>query len=127
MHIHVFLWHTSGYIVLRGWCDYPNTLSSSRKCSLDQKDPRSTHATKFKLQRSNDKRICRKDNKMILYFEVEDTGCGTNLVFLITTEILIDKYSIFFIQPFVLSGIDPRKWDPVFESFEQADPSTTRL
>jgi hypothetical protein len=24
-------------------------------------------------------------------------------------------------------GIDPSKWDSVFESFEQADPSTTRL
>lgn len=24
-------------------------------------------------------------------------------------------------------GIDPNKWESVFESFEQADPSTTRL
>ncbi|KAB2603948.1 histidine kinase 1-like [Pyrus ussuriensis x Pyrus communis] len=35
---------------------------------------------------------------MILWFEVDDTGCG----------------------------IDPSKWESVFESFEQADPSTTR-
>ncbi|KAK1388051.1 Proteasome A-type subunit [Heracleum sosnowskyi] len=90
---------TTGYIVLRGWCENPNTLSSTRKCSLNQKDPRFTPAPKFKLPRSHDKRFCRKDNKMILYFEVEDTGCG----------------------------IEPRKWDSVFESFEQADPSTTRL
>lgn len=26
-----------------------------------------------------------------------------------------------------ISGIDPGKWESVFESFEQADPSTTRL
>lgn len=84
--MYVFLWHTAGYIVLRGWCENPNTLTSTRKCSLDQKDPRSTPATKFKLLRSHDKRFCRKDNKMILYFEVEDTGCGTSLLFLDTIE-----------------------------------------
>lgn len=28
---------------------------------------------------------------------------------------------------FVALGIDPSKWESVFESFEQADPSTTRL
>ncbi|WOH03473.1 hypothetical protein DCAR_0622871 [Daucus carota subsp. sativus] len=91
---------TSGYIVLRGWCENPNKLISTRKFSLDhEKDPRSTPTTKFKIQKRHDKRFCRKDNKIILYFEVEDTGCG----------------------------IDPRKWDSVFESFEQADASTTRL
>ncbi|KAL7090569.1 hypothetical protein ACP275_12G049700 [Erythranthe tilingii] len=66
---------TSGYIVLRGWCEtVPNT------------------GNKMKWKR-------KKDNKMILWFEVDDTGCG----------------------------IDPNKWESVFESFEQADPSTTRL
>ncbi|KAL7615436.1 hypothetical protein Lser_V15G07175 [Lactuca serriola] len=65
---------TSGYIILRGWCEDPHSLIE------------------------NGKRSC-KDNKVILWFEVDDTGCG----------------------------IDPSKWESVFESFEQADPSTTRL
>ncbi|CAA6663217.1 unnamed protein product [Spirodela intermedia] len=38
-------------------------------------------------------------NRITLQFEVDDTGCG----------------------------IDPSKWESVFESFEQADPSTTRM
>lgn len=63
----------SGYIILRGWCENPRSFTENGKC--------------------------KKDNKVILWFEVEDTGCG----------------------------IDPSKWESVFESFEQADPSTTRL
>ncbi|KAK1400958.1 hypothetical protein POM88_000563 [Heracleum sosnowskyi] len=48
---------------------------------------------------THDENFCEKDNQLILCFEVEDTGCG----------------------------VDPSKWESVFESFEQADPSTTRL
>ncbi|KAL4577715.1 hypothetical protein LXL04_013826 [Taraxacum kok-saghyz] len=66
---------TSGYIILRGWCEHPHSVTE------------------------NGKRSCKNDNKVILWFEVDDTGCG----------------------------IDPSKWESVFESFEQADPSTTRL
>ncbi|KAL0396921.1 UNVERIFIED_CONTAM: Histidine kinase [Sesamum calycinum] len=47
-------------------------------------------------------------------------------------EGLIDMFSVQCINHNVetvldLSGIDPNKWESVFESFEQADPSTTRL
>ncbi|KAK2984499.1 hypothetical protein RJ640_016885 [Escallonia rubra] len=83
---------TSGYIILRGWCENMNTPCTTSK-------PWSAPKTKLKRQGSNHKRSNKKDSNMILWFEVEDTGCG----------------------------IDPSKWESVFESFEQADPSTTRL
>ncbi|PHT42695.1 Histidine kinase 1 [Capsicum baccatum] len=58
-------------------------------------------APKVKLKRleSQEKKFSKKDNKMILWFEVEDFGCG----------------------------IDPSKRKSVFESFEQVDPSTTHF
>ncbi|KAL7231290.1 hypothetical protein ACSBR2_009538 [Camellia fascicularis] len=89
---------TSGYIVLRGWCENPNTSSNSRKFHLNPKESWSTHKTILKQYVNHAKRSCKKENKVILWFEVDDTGCG----------------------------IDPSKWESVFESFEQADPSTTR-
>ncbi|XP_017628769.1 histidine kinase 1-like isoform X1 [Gossypium arboreum] len=89
---------TSGHIVLRGWCENPNVCSDSGKFSPDQKKPLSALKTKLKQHGNHTKKAGKKDNKMILWFEVDDTGCG----------------------------IDRSKWESVFESFEQADPSTTR-
>ncbi|CAN4083452.1 unnamed protein product [Withania somnifera] len=86
---------TSGYIILRGWCG----SARGGNFSLNQKDSWSAPKVKLKPQASQGKKFSKKDNKMILWFEVEDSGCG----------------------------IDPSKWESVFESFEQADPSTTRL
>ncbi|KAA8531992.1 hypothetical protein F0562_006866 [Nyssa sinensis] len=86
---------TSGYIILRGWCEDPN----ARKFSHSQRGSWSVPKLKMKQHGNHAKRSCRKDKKMILGFEVDDTGCG----------------------------IDPSKWESVFESFEQADPSTTRM
>ncbi|KAI4314739.1 hypothetical protein L6164_027617 [Bauhinia variegata] len=85
----------SGHIILRGWCENSNSWSDNANFPLDQKKPRSAQ----KIRVNHVKKSSKKDNKMILWFEVDDTGCG----------------------------IDPSKWDSVFESFEQADPSTTRL
>ncbi|KAL8124098.1 histidine kinase 1-like [Apium graveolens] len=79
---------TSGYIVLRGWCENSN----ARPASL-------SHTNSILPNITHDKNFWEEDNQLILCFEVEDTGCG----------------------------IDPSKWESVFESFEQADPSTTRL
>ncbi|KAK2427002.1 Histidine kinase 1 [Trifolium repens] len=90
---------TSGHVILRGWCEYPNSCNDSPNFYLDQKKSRIIHKSKDKINANHAKRISMRDNKVILWFEVEDTGCG----------------------------IDPSKWDSVFESFEQADPSTTRL
>ncbi|KAJ8771074.1 hypothetical protein K2173_023399 [Erythroxylum novogranatense] len=90
---------TSGHIILRGWCENLSTFSDTTKFHLDQKKNRCTLRTKLKQQENHVKKMCRKENNMILWFEIDDTGCG----------------------------IDPSKWESVFESFEQADPSTTRL
>ncbi|KAK1410483.1 hypothetical protein QVD17_37020 [Tagetes erecta] len=87
---------TSGYIILRGWCEDPHSFVENGKFSLDQKALWPAPKNKMIQQEIQDK---NKDNKVILWFEVDDTGCG----------------------------IDPSKWESVFESFEQADPSTTRL
>ncbi|XP_068639892.1 histidine kinase 1-like [Aristolochia californica] len=65
---------------------------------LDQKNTKPAVKTKSRHHRSLSKRSINKDNTITLRFEVDDTG----------------------------SGIDPSKWETVFESFEQADPSTTR-
>ncbi|GFY87908.1 histidine kinase 1 [Actinidia rufa] len=89
---------TSGYIVLRGWCENPNTYSNTRKFPLNQKESRCMHKMSLKQHTNHMKRSCKKEDKVVLWFEVDDTGCG----------------------------IDPSKWESVFESFEQADPSTTR-
>ncbi|CDP01875.1 unnamed protein product [Coffea canephora] len=90
---------TSGHVILRGWSENPNSVLSSGKCSISQKDSWPGQKMKLKLHGSHGKRSLKKENKMVLWFEVDDTGCG----------------------------IDPSKWESVFESFEQADPSTTRL
>ncbi|QCD91126.1 CheY-like superfamily [Vigna unguiculata] len=89
----------SGHIVLRGWSESPNSSVGSPNSPLDQKKLWSLQKCREKPNANHSKKTSMKDNKVILWFEVEDTGCG----------------------------IDPSKWDSVFESFEQADPSTTRL
>ncbi|KAJ9146955.1 hypothetical protein P3X46_029167 [Hevea brasiliensis] len=88
---------TSGHIVLRGWCEI--AFNETTKLPLDQKKARCALKTKLRQQGNHMKKTSKKENKVILWFEVDDTGCG----------------------------IDPSKWESVFESFEQADPSTTRL
>ncbi|KAK7252977.1 hypothetical protein RIF29_37317 [Crotalaria pallida] len=90
----------SGHIMLRGWCETPYFCCDSPSFPLEQKKSRSVQKTREKQNANHAKRIIsKKDIKVKLWFEVDDTGCG----------------------------IDPSKWDSVFESFEQADPSTTRL
>ncbi|XP_022855719.1 histidine kinase 1 isoform X3 [Olea europaea var. sylvestris] len=89
---------TSGYVILRGWCENPDIDSNTRMLSTNQMDSWWAQKMKLKRQGWHGKRTSKKDNKIILWFEVDDTGCG----------------------------IDPSKWESVFESFEQADPSTTR-
>ncbi|KAI3794284.1 hypothetical protein L1987_36913 [Smallanthus sonchifolius] len=90
---------TSGYIILRGWCEDPHSCIENGKFSFDQKALWPAQKNKLIQQENQEKSSCKKDNRVILWFEVDDTGCG----------------------------IDPSKWESVFESFEQADPSTTRL
>ncbi|KAJ4963336.1 hypothetical protein NE237_023275 [Protea cynaroides] len=89
---------SSGHIILRGWCERPNTFNDTTKFPLDQRGPSSALKTKLKKHGNRETETSKKDNSIVLWFEVDDTGCG----------------------------IDPSKWESVFESFEQADPSTTR-
>ncbi|KAG5245519.1 histidine kinase family protein [Salix suchowensis] len=84
---------TTGHIILRGWCETSIHLM--------------THG-------NHTKKAWKKDNKMILWFEIDDTGCGMNL------KKCLKKYK----KLFHLYSISNNS---VFESFEQADPSTTRL
>ncbi|XP_050374747.1 histidine kinase 1 [Argentina anserina] len=88
---------TSGHIILRGSCENLNASGDTMRISFDQKSLQSSHKAKLK-QGNYAMKTPKKDNKMVLWFEVDDTGCG----------------------------IDASKWESVFESFEQADPSTTR-
>ncbi|KAD3640692.1 hypothetical protein E3N88_29915 [Mikania micrantha] len=90
---------TSGYIILRGWCENLNSFSYNDNFFVDQRALWSAYQKKIKRKGLDKNKTSKNDNIVILYFEVEDTGCG----------------------------IDPSKWESVFESFEQADPSTTRL
>ncbi|GAB2282850.1 hypothetical protein Dimus_017386 [Dionaea muscipula] len=88
---------TSGHVVLRGWCEKAKLSGHMERDLSNQKESGAI------MSRSRHQGRCRKnvgstDNKVIFWFEVDDTGCG----------------------------IDPSKWESVFESFEQADLSTTR-
>ncbi|XP_010467580.1 PREDICTED: histidine kinase 1-like isoform X2 [Camelina sativa] len=89
---------TTGHIILRGWCENMNSLHDEMSLTVDRKKPWAPMKTKMVQHRSHFQKSFKNTNKMVLWFEVDDTGCG----------------------------IDPSKWDSVFESFEQADPSTTR-
>lgn len=75
----ILKWLTAGYIIVRGWCEFPNTFSNTRKFSTNQKESWSAAKTKLQRQISDGKRSCKKDNRIILWFEVDDTGCGMNL------------------------------------------------
>ncbi|XP_044487279.1 histidine kinase 1-like isoform X2 [Mangifera indica] len=88
----------SGHVIVRGWCENWNSFEDNGKSLLEQKKSWCALRSKFKQQANQVKKTCKKENKMILWFEIEDTGCG----------------------------IDPAKWETVFECFEQADASTTR-
>ncbi|XP_038971413.1 histidine kinase 1 isoform X1 [Phoenix dactylifera] len=88
---------SEGHIILRGWCESSN-CSRQPEGSKDQKMSQCAPRNKLKQNESILKKEYQKNDRITLWFEVEDTGCG----------------------------IDPSKWESVFESFEQADPSTTR-
>lgn len=114
----------AGYIILRGWCENVDADSRKRECSsLHTKESWCSKNLKRKREASHGKACSKKDNRMILWFEVDDTGCGmyqhTYFLAYIMKNSKLCNYSFL--------GIDPNKWESVFESFEQADPSTTRL
>lgn len=69
-----------------------------QKINGSSENDKDTWFTKKLRIGQTDKKIFNDEENITLWFEVEDTGCG----------------------------IDCSKWESVFESFEQADPSTTR-
>lgn len=87
---------TSGHIILRGWCEKSNISGNKGRLQLHQSG---SSPMMNPLQQGSFMKFAGKKDKVTLWFEVDDTGCG----------------------------IDPNKWESVFESFEQADPSTTRM
>ncbi|KAL8143360.1 hypothetical protein V2J09_016392 [Rumex salicifolius] len=90
---------SSGHIIIRGWCQNSTTSSNiNRRSLLNQKETTAKPIKSNKQQQISANNAGKPDKKTVLCFEVDDTGCG----------------------------IDPGKWKSVFESFEQADPSTTR-
>lgn len=67
----------AGYIILRGWCENPNTLANSRKFSVNQKESWSAPKVKLKPHGNHARKPSKRDNnKTVLWFEVDDTGCG---------------------------------------------------
>ncbi|KAG5530033.1 hypothetical protein RHGRI_030410 [Rhododendron griersonianum] len=128
-------WLAAGYIVLRGWCENPNTCDNTRKFPLDVNESWNTHKRNLKQYVNHSKRCCKRENKVVLWIEVDDTGCGKNktasLENVCNNHLTIGmqnstKLNITFRFSPLLLGIDPSTWESVFESFEQADPSTTR-
>ncbi|BBM99408.1 protein MpCache1 [Marchantia polymorpha subsp. ruderalis] len=85
---------SSGHVLVRGWVD-PAFRGKSGALSVG-KDINSPWFTKVGSGRFEED--IQPSDKICLWFEVDDTGCG----------------------------IDPSKWETVFDSFVQADPSTTR-
>lgn len=53
-----------------------NALNERGKFCTDQKKSRFPSRTKMKQQGDHTKNVCKKDNKMTLWFELDDTGCG---------------------------------------------------
>ncbi|XP_057818455.2 histidine kinase 1 isoform X2 [Cryptomeria japonica] len=86
---------SSGHIILRGWCEYSTVNKKRDGESENERD--SWFSQKLSFGQS-ERRTSQSQEKITLWFEVDDTGCG----------------------------IDPSKWESVFESFVQADLSTTR-
>lgn len=63
---------------MRGWCESLNDLTNSRKFFFNQKDSWSAPKVKLKWPEGHERRPSKKDSKTVLWFEVEDTGCGIN-------------------------------------------------
>ena len=71
---------TAGHIILRGWCEnYTNYCSDSGNLPFDPKRSRTSQKIGVKQHENHGKKAPEKDDRMILWFEVDDTGCGMNL------------------------------------------------
>lgn len=71
---------TAGYIILRGWCETADTDNKRRESSINPKESWCAQKLKRRREASHGKTGSKKDNRMILWFEVDDTGCGMPFV-----------------------------------------------
>ncbi|KAG0573831.1 hypothetical protein KC19_VG213200 [Ceratodon purpureus] len=88
---------SSGHVILRGWCGSSNMSAAALRNELLF----GTNDNSWDQNRLGHESVVANNpepEQFLLWFEVEDTGCG----------------------------IDASKWEAVFDSFVQADPSTTR-
>lgn len=62
------------------------SFNENEKFYVDEKALWSAFQKRLKKQGLHEKTCSKNDNTMILYFEVEDTGCGMNFDFLIKLQ-----------------------------------------
>ncbi|KAJ7551245.1 hypothetical protein O6H91_06G006600 [Diphasiastrum complanatum] len=88
---------SSGHIIIRAQTGGSSSGMNVLGAALGKKD---VHFLPSKLENEKpySNECGQQVEKIVLWFEIDDSGCG----------------------------IDPSKWDTIFESFVQADPSTTR-
>lgn len=71
----------AGHIILRGWCESSNTTTSSEKFPLGQRESQPALRTKSKQNSTHhSNRSFKKENRITLWFEIDDTGCGMYLI-----------------------------------------------
>lgn len=117
---------SDGHIILRGWCESFEDSAAPERGQCENQHISHCPLNRKSMHDEGDKQKCKKDNKITLWFEVEDTGCGKPFFLMVSEQDLPLAQTGLLNQYMHLSGIDPSKWESVFESFEQADPSTTR-
>jgi signal transduction histidine kinase len=71
-----FKWFTAGHIILRGWCENPNSYGDNDSFTVEKKNLVCSQKTITKKHENHAKKTSNNDNKTILWFEVDDTGCG---------------------------------------------------
>lgn len=59
-----------------------NSLHDEMSLTVDRKKPWAPVKTKLVHHRNHLHKSCKNENKIVLWFEVDDTGCGMTLEFL---------------------------------------------
>jgi len=68
----------AGHIILRGWCEKSNVSGNKRRLPLHQESGSSPMMNP--LQQGSFMNFTGKKDKVTLWFEVDDTGCGKKLI-----------------------------------------------
>jgi hypothetical protein len=70
------IFFTAGHVVLRGWSQNLNTVSRKGRFPVEHNKRWCGNKMKLRHQSNHAKEALKKENKKILWFEVDDTGCG---------------------------------------------------